>query len=135
VETRPYFVLGDLLVNTAVGALVGLACAALLSPAWNMWLGMFVGMALGMAMALVLSLGLFAVLFGAMEVMVPAMLTGMIAGMVVGMAAPMTEVGLAQGARWGALLGVGCLIATYAANAVLMRQTTHRQADQADQAE
>lgn len=35
-ETRPYFVLGDLLVNLATGALVGLACAALSGPAWNM---------------------------------------------------------------------------------------------------
>jgi hypothetical protein len=124
-ETRPYFVLGDLLVNATVGALVGLACAALIGPAWNMWLGMFIGMALGMAMALVLSLGLFAVLLGAMEVMVPAMLTGMTAGMVVGMAAPMTEVSLGDGARWGALLGLVCLVVTYAANAVLLRQTTH----------
>ena len=125
-ETRPYFLLGDLLVNTAVGALVGLACAALIGPAWNMWLGMFIGMAIGMALALVLSLGVFAVLFGAMEVMVPAMLTGMIAGMVVGMAAPMTEVSLMTGARWGALLGIACLIVTYAANAVLQRLTPQR---------
>lgn len=124
-ETRPYFLLGDLLVNTAVGALVGLICAALFHPGWNMWVGMFLGMTLGMAIALVLSLGLFAVVFGAMEVMVPAMLTGMIAGMVVGMAAPMTEVSLWDGARWGGLLGVGCLIATYAANAVLKRQVTN----------
>ena len=124
-ETRPYFLLGDLLVNGTVGALVGLACAALFGPAWNMWLSMFLGMALGMGMALVLSLAVFAVLFGAMEVMVPAMLTGMAAGMVVGMAAPMTEVSLGEGARWGALLGLACLALTYAANAVLLRQTPH----------
>lgn len=124
-ETRPYFVLGDLLVNLATGALVGLVCAALSGPGWNMWLSMFVCMVLGMAIALVLSLGVFAVLFGAMEVMVPAMLTGMVAGMVVGMAAPMTEVSLWDGIRWGAGLGVVCLLVTYAANAVLLRQTTH----------
>jgi hypothetical protein len=122
-ETRPYFIVGDLLVNTATGALVGLCCAALFGPGWNMWLSMFIGMALGMAMALLLSLGVFAVLFGAMEVMVPAMLTGMAAGMVVGMAAPMTEVGLGDGARWGALVGVACLLLTYVANAALLRQT------------
>lgn len=124
-ETRPYFLLGDLIVNTAVGAFVGLACAALFGPAWNMWLSMFIGMALGMAMALVLSLVVFAVLFGAMEVIVPAMLTGMSTGMVVGMAAPITEVGLGDGAYWGALLGFVCLVVTYAANAVLLRQTTN----------
>ena len=124
-ETRPYFVVGDLIVNTSVGALVGLACASFFGPAWNMWLSMFIGMALSMTMALVLSLVIFAVLFGAMEVLVPAMLTGMFAGMVVGMAAPMTEVGLWDGARWGALLGVVCLVVTYAANAVLLRQTTN----------
>jgi len=124
-ETRPYFLLGDLFVNSAVGALVGLTCAALLDPSWNMWLGMFVGMAMGMAMALVLSLAVFALLFGAMEVMVPAMLTGMIAGMVVGMAAPMTPVSLSEGARWGALLGLVCLAVTYAANTVLRKQTIH----------
>jgi hypothetical protein len=125
-ETRPFFLLGDLIVNTTVGALVGLACAALFGPAWNMWLAMVIGMALGMAMALVLSLGLFALLFGAMEVMVPAMLTGMVAGMVVGMAAPMMEVSLGDGARWGALLGLLCLVMTYAANAALKRQNSPR---------
>lgn len=124
-EIRPYFLLGDLFVNATVGSVVGLACAALLSPAWNMWLGMFVGMAMGMVMALVLSLGLFVVLFGAMEVFVPAMLTGMIVGMVVGMAAPMIEVSLWDGVRWGALLGVLCLAVTYMANAALTRGTSH----------
>ena len=123
-ETRPYFLLGDLFVNAIVGSLVGLTCAALLDPSWNMWLGMFIGMALGMAIALVLSLGLFAIFFGAMEVMVPAMLTGMVAGMVVGMAAPMTEVRLHEGALWGAVLGLASLVFTYAANAVLTRRTT-----------
>jgi len=126
-ETRPYFLLGDLFVNVTVGALVGVVCAALIGPAWNMWLGMFAGMALGMLIALVLSLGIFAVLFGAMEVMVPTMLTGMVVGMVVGMAGPMMEVGLLDGARWGAVLGVGCLAATYAANAVITRRTDDTQ--------
>ena len=124
-EVRPYFLLGDLFVNTAVGALVGVASAAIFGPAWNMWVGMFAGMALGMLIALVLSLAVFAVLFGAMEVMVPAMLTGMVVGMVVGMEGPMIEVSLLDGARWGALLGLVCLAITYAMNAVITRQTNN----------
>ena len=122
-ETRPYFLLGDLFVNTTVGALVGVSSAAIFGEAWNMWLGMFSGMVLGMLIALVLSLAVFAVLFGAMEVMVPAMLTGMVVGMVIGMYGPMTEVSLVDGARWGAMLGLACLVTTYAANALLTRQT------------
>jgi hypothetical protein len=45
IETRPYFVLGDLVSNIAVGALVGVVMAAVLGPAWNMFLAMFVTMA------------------------------------------------------------------------------------------
>lgn len=124
-ETRPYFLLGDLLANVSTGALAGLACAALFDPAWNMWLGMFLGMAIGMAIALVLGVGLFFIFFGAMEVMIPTMLTGMVAGMIVGMAAPMTGMSLLDGIRWGALSGIGCLGFTYVMNALLAGRTAN----------
>ncbi len=47
-EKRPYFIAGDMLVVSTTGALVGLSCAALFGPAWNMWLSMLIGMAIGM---------------------------------------------------------------------------------------
>ena len=120
-ETRPYFVFGDLLANASVGAAVGLICAACFGPAWNMVLAMFAGMALGMALSLPPALG-FGALFGAMEVMVPVMTTGMVAGMVVSMAGAMGEVSLARGAQLGLTSGVGVMVATYAANAVIRRR-------------
>ena len=117
-ETRPYFVAGALVTNAATGALAGLVMAWLFGPAWNMFVAMLIGMALGMAISLPIALVLGA-FFGAMEVMVPAMTTGMFAGMVVAMAASMGEVALARGAGMGAVSGVGVLIATYLANAVI----------------
>jgi len=122
-ETRPYFVIGDLFSNCGVGALVGLAMAALVGPGWNMLVGMLVGMALGMAIALPFALGLGA-LFGAMETMIPVMTTGMVAGMIVSMGAAMQASGLAHAAELGALSGFGVVAATYLANAVLRRRTS-----------
>ena len=90
-ETRPYFLFGDLLANGLAGVLVGVVMAALFGPGWNMILAMFVGMALGMIISLPIALPLGA-LFGAMEVMVPVMTTGMVAGMVVSMASAMATV-------------------------------------------
>jgi len=121
-ETRPYFVLGDLLANVATGALVGLVMAGLFGPAWNMLLAMFAGMALGMAISLPPAL-LFGAFFGAMEVMVPVMTTGMVAGMLVSMAAAMGEVALGHGASLGAWSGAGVMLATYVANALIRRRT------------
>jgi len=122
-ETRPYFVLGDLLSSCGVGALVGLAMAALVGPGWNMVVAMLVGMALGMAIALPFALGLGA-LFGAMETMIPVMTTGMVAGMLVAMGAAMQVSSLSHGAALGALSGFGVLAATYLANAVLRRRAS-----------
>jgi hypothetical protein len=123
-ETRPYFVLGDLAVNVATGWIVALAMALLFGPSWNMWLAMVVGMALGMMISLPISL-LSGALFGAMEVMIPVMTTGMVVGMVVPMAAAMGEVGFGWAARSGAACGVGVVIATYVANIVIKRRTAH----------
>ena len=35
-ETRPYFIAGDIVSNVAVGALAGGACALLFGTGWNM---------------------------------------------------------------------------------------------------
>ena len=115
-ETRPYFVLGDLLANATAGTLVGLAMAALFGPSWNMFLAMFVGMALGMALSLFVALPMGA-LFGAMEVMVPVMTTGMVSGMVVSMVATMEPLSFSQAAELGLYSGIATLAACYVANA------------------
>ena len=120
-ETRPYFVLGDLAVNVAAGIVVALVSAALFGPGWNMVLAMIVGMALGMMISLPIAIASGA-LFGAMEVMIPVMTTGMVAGMVVSMAAAMDEIGLGSAARLGAYSGIGVAIATYVANALIKRR-------------
>ena len=120
-ETRPYFVLGDVLANSVVGALVGVASAALFGPGWNMIIAMLVGMALGMVISLPALLG-FVVLFGAMEVMVPAMTTGMVAGMVVSMSATMGPLSFASAAVLGVKSGLGVLVAIYLANIIVKRR-------------
>jgi len=120
-ETRPYFVLGDVLANSVVGALVGVASAALFGPGWNMIIAMLVGMALGMVISLPALLG-FVVFFGAMEVMVPAMTTGMVAGMVVSMSATMGPLSFASAAVLGVKSGLGVLVAIYLANIIVKRR-------------
>jgi len=122
-ETRPYFLVGDLLANVTVGALVGVASAAVFDPGWNMILAMLAGMALGMVLSLPSLLG-FVALFGAMEIMVPAMTTGMVAGMVVSMSATMEELPFASAAALGAKSGLGVIVAIYLANAIVKRRAS-----------
>ena len=117
-ETRPYFVFGDLLANASVGALVGVVCAACFGSGWNMVLAMFLCMALGMALSLPFALG-FGALFGAMEVMLPVMTTGMLAGMVASMAGAMEGLALARGATLGLWSGLAVVVVTYVANALI----------------
>ena len=119
-ETRPYFIVGDLLATVVVGGLAGLVAAAVVPTGWNMMVAMLIGMALGMVLALPGSFA-FMPFFGAMEVMVPAMLSGMFAGMWVAMGAAMTPMTATEGLRAGAWIGVGCFCATYALNAWLCR--------------
>ncbi len=115
-ETRPYFLLGDLLANSLAGVVVALLCSVVFGPSWNMVVAMFVGMALGMFVSMFVALPMGA-LFGAMEVMVPVMTTGMVAGMVVSMGAAMEPVPAGQAAWLGVLSGVGTLVACYVADA------------------
>ena len=120
-ERRLYFVLGDVACALVIGGAAGALGAALVSPAWNMWLAMIVGMAAGMLIATPLAFA-FLPLFGAMEVMVPAMTSGMFAGMWIAMAAAMRPLGVGAGLRGGMLIGLLVLAAIYALNAYLRRR-------------
>ena len=104
-DSRLYFVLGDLFSNLLVAILAGWLCSLLIPAGWNMFLAMLVAMVIGMAVGL----GLFfplGVAFGAMEVMLPTMFTGMFSGMVVGMWAAMMPLGGLQAVAAGAVCGL-----------------------------
>ncbi len=117
-ESRPYFLLGDILSNAALGGLAGMSCAGLVGESWNMLLAMLAGMVLGMVLALPVQF-ICGVFFGAFEVMLPMMLTGMTTGMIIAAVAATRELPWDRGALWGAGLGVAVLAFTYLANAVL----------------
>ena len=118
-ETRPYFLFGDLLATGLAGAVCGLAGAAVVVPGWNMFLAMIPAMVVGMAVSLPISIGLGA-LFGAMEIMVPTMFGGMMAGMWVGMAEAMGRVETVGDALGqGALVGWACWAVTWVLNGII----------------
>ncbi len=117
-DSRLFFIFGDLLSAALVGAAVAALTSVAFGPQWNMWLAMFVAMALGMLAAFILWLPL-GMLFGAMEVMVPTMLTGMLVAMVIGMQASMQPLSLGTATGAGALLGFACIAATWLANSLL----------------
>ena len=122
-DTRLYFVLGDLGSNLLVALIAGWLSSLLIGVGWNMFIAMLVAMGLGMLVGLLLffPLGIF---FGAMEVMVPVMFTGMLSGMVVGMWAAMAPVSTSEGAWAGLLCGlVGMVIIWIMNNTV--RGVTH----------
>ena len=58
-ESRPYFIFGDVLANVSIGALSGFVAAALVGESWNMFVAMVVAMVVGMALALVIGFALF----------------------------------------------------------------------------
>ena len=109
---RPYFLIGDLVSNTGVGAVVGLVVASSNGETWWMGLGMAAGMCIGSLVALP-AVCFFSVLFGAMEVMLPVMLTGMLAGMLVGMGAAMNMLPGDVAVGIGAVIGLVVLLTTY----------------------
>lgn len=117
-DDRIYFVMGDLLVNLTIGALVGIVSVLVVSNSWNMWLAMFVMMFLGMIVSMIVAYG-FLYFFGAMEVMIPAMQTGMWSGMVVGMWEAMIPLTLSQAAVIGGLTGLIVLNVVWIANVAL----------------
>ena len=119
--TRIYFIAGDLISNTVVGGIVGVACATIFGASWPMVPAMLLGMALGMVIGVPVQL-LCSLLFGAFEVMLPMMLTSMAAGMVVSMTASISHVSPRDGALFGVAVGAAVLGFTYAANASLTRE-------------
>lgn len=114
-DHRLYFVLGDLIANTAVGALIGSLAALIVGPGWNMFVAMLVLMCVGMLISFILSL-LIGILFGAMEIMVPVMLTGMVSGMVVSMWASMAPLSGTSAALIGAVCGFVSVVAVWIVN-------------------
>jgi len=118
VETRPYFLLGDLAASGLIGGVAGALSAWLVDPSWNMWVAHGVCMLLGMAIALPLGFP-FMAFFGAMEVMVPTHMAGMFAGMWVGMEAAMGPVSGAAGFATGIWVGLAGLGFCYLADALL----------------
>lgn len=117
-DSRLYFVLGDLLANISIGALVGVVSVLVIANGWNMWLSMWLMMFLGMIVSLLGSYG-FLYCFGAMEVMVPTMQTGMWSGMIVGMREAMMPLTLIDGATIGAVTGLVVLNVIWVANTAL----------------
>ena len=123
-DSRLFFVAGDLLANTVTGALVGWVCALVVVTGWNMFLTMFLTMAIGMLVGLVLFFP-FGVFFGAMEVMLPVMFTGMVSGMVIGMYCAMMPLGAMAALGWGAACGVACIAVIWTLNALLRGRRTY----------
>ncbi len=117
-ETRPFFLFGDILSNALLGAAVGALAAVCVSGRWPMILAMVVGMVAGMLLGSIFG-ALFGILFGAFELMVPLMLTGMVAGMAIPMRAVMEPLDPLTAAEYGAAIGLLALTATYILNAAL----------------
>ena len=117
-ETRPYFLLGDLVSNVSFGALIGLLASSIFSESWPSLAAMALGMAGAMVLGVPITL-LLGVAFGAFELMLPMMLTAMTAGMATPMLAAQGGLSLQAGTCWGAGLGAGSLLSTYLLNAAL----------------
>lgn len=120
-ETRLYFLAGDVTANALIGGLVGALCAWLIDPGWNMWVAHGTGMLIGMLLSLPLAFP-FVICFGAMEVMVSTHLAGMCAGMWVGMEAAHASVAPATGFVQGAAVGLAALACCYLADLWLRRK-------------
>ncbi len=112
------FIAGDFLSNLALGGLCGALGAAVFHPGWAMWPAMFVGMAGGMTLAFVWAT-VVGIWLGAHEAHMPSMLTGMCAGMCISMLAVVEPLTIADGAQFGAVVGLACLLFSYLMNALL----------------
>ncbi len=114
-DSRLYFVLGDLASNVLVGAVVGWLCALLVGVGWNMFFTMLLTMAIGMIVGTALWLPL-GVLFGAMEVMLPTMFGGMLSGMLVGMWAAMAPLDSNEALIIGGVCGLVSIVIIWILN-------------------
>jgi hypothetical protein len=114
-DSRLYFVLGDLASNILVGLVVGWLCCLIVDVGWHMFLTMVLAMFIGMVTGTVLwfPLGRF---FGAMEVMLPTMFSGMLSGMVVGMWATMMPLGDFEAAAIGGVCGLISIVIIWILN-------------------
>lgn len=117
-ETRPYFIAGDLSCSIVVGVLTAVAVTATVSEAWPMLAAMVIGMCLGMAVAAVSILG-FGPFFGMIELQMPAMLAGMLTGMVVAMTATTIPLASSTASVIGGTLGLTTFVAVWLADARL----------------
>lgn len=117
-DSRLYFVLGDLFSNILVGVVAGWLAALVVGEGWNMFLAMVLAMVIGMAVGTILWLPL-GTLFGAMEVMLPTMFGGMLSGMVVGMWAAMAPVGGFAAALVGGVCGLLSIVIVWVMNNTL----------------
>lgn len=114
-DHRLYFILGDLLVNIVVGAIVAAVSWLLISTAWNMYLAMIIMMLLGMIVGTIASFP-FVYLYGAMEVMLPGMSTGMMSGMVTGMWLAMDSLSFPFALVVGGFTGFVTIVAVWILN-------------------
>jgi hypothetical protein len=114
-ESRWYFIVGDLAANILVATAAVALSTWLIGGAWGMVPGMLAGMLIGMALALFPFFGLLSIALGVMEVMTPCMLSGMIGGMIGGM----LDLTGAEIWSWGSGTGVTVLALVYALNATI----------------
>jgi hypothetical protein len=123
-ETRPFFVLGDIFTNVAAGVAAALLTWSLVPLSWSPLLSMPAGMILGTLAAIPVTIAL-SPLFGAFEIMLPGMLSGMIAGMIAAMMSATESPGMARAAAWGAGAGIAVVIWVYALTAYASRSDRH----------
>ncbi len=126
IETRPYFVFGDLISCLVTGALTGgvgfYALTWVPDSPLGIALGMGTGMFLGMGVGAGLGLTIFQLFFGAFEVMIPGVLSGILAGMMSGMSVHMQGMAAEISIGVGSALGAVAFVFTYALNAYLTRR-------------
>jgi hypothetical protein len=117
-DSRLYFVLGDLFSNILVGIVAGWLTVLVVGVGWNMVVAMVLAMLIGMIVGLVLWFPL-GTLFGAMEVMLPVMFGGMLSGMVVGMWAAMMPVSSYEAVAVGGVCGLVAIVIIWIMNNAL----------------
>lgn len=114
-ETRPLFIIGDVLANVLVAIIAIAAATWLIGGAWGMVGGMVAGMVLGSVIGLILCLLGLMLLLGAMEALTPCMMSGMLGGM---WGAIWTLTG-GEVLSWGTGTGLVVVAAIYGLNFVM----------------
>lgn len=114
-ETRWYFIVGDIAANILVATAAVALSSWLIGGGIGMVPGMLIGMLLGMAVGMFLGFGFLSPLLGVMEVASPCMLSGMFGGMWGGM----WSLDGGEILQWGAATGIIVLAIVYALNAAM----------------